>query len=325
MVFIFYSFTVFKVICMDVKNKLNNGKISLSAGLLLLLVCAIWGGNAVSIKFSNQGIPPLLAATIRSVAAGFLVLLWARFKGYGVLFPRGTRRHALMIGLLFGLDFLFLYWSVSFTTASRATVFLYSHPFWVTVGAHFAVQQDRLRAGKVSGLILAFAGLWIVFRIQSPMLPENHWIGDIMSLTAAVFWAATTLYIKRISQSVTLNHYQTLFSQLVFAIPVLLAGSLVFEHDYTIVLTGSVLWAMMYQIAAVAFFSYILWFWMIHNFAVSGLTAFTFLAPLFGVFFGAVILSEPVGMMVWFGLSLVCAGIYLVNRSPKVRALNKQG
>ncbi len=140
-----------------------------------------------------------------------------------------------------------------------------------------------------------------------------------MSLTAAVFWAATTLYIKRISQSVALNHYQTLFSQLIFAIPVLLAGSLLFEHDYAIVLSAPVLWAMAYQIVVVAFFSYTLWFWMIHNFAVSGLTAFTFLAPLFGVVFGAVILSEPVGMKVWFGLALVCTGIYLVNRSPKTR------
>jgi drug/metabolite transporter (DMT)-like permease len=302
---------------MAVQNRLYNGKLTLSAGLLLLLVCAIWGGNAVSIKFSNQGIPPLLAATVRSVAAGFLVLLWAKFKGQGVLFPKGARRHGLIIGLLFGLDFLLLYWSVSFTTASRATIFLYSHPFWVALGAHFFVDQDRLRPGKVAGLILAFAGLWIVFRIKSPMLPENNWIGDVMSLAAAVFWAATTLYIKRISQTVTLNHYQTLFSQLIFAIPVLLAGSLVFEHDYTIVLSANVLWAMAYQIFVVAFFSYTLWFWMIHNFAVSGLTAFTFLAPLFGVIFGAVILSEPVGMMVWFGLALVCTGIYLVNRSPK--------
>lgn len=302
---------------MAVQNRFNNGKLSLSAGLLLLLVCAIWGGNAVSIKFSNQGIPPLLAATIRSVAAGFLVLLWAKFKGQGVLFPKGARRHGVMIGLLFGLDFLFLYWSISFTTASRATIFLYSHPFWVALGAHFIVDQDRLHPGKAAGLILAFAGLWMVFRIRSPLLPENHWIGDVMGLAAAVFWAVTTLYIKRISQTVTLNHYQTLFSQLIFAIPVLLAGSLLFEHDYTLVLSTGVLWAMAYQIVVVAFFSYMLWFWMIHNFAVSGLTAFTFLAPLFGVVFGAAILSEPVGMMVWFGLALVCTGIYLVNRSPK--------
>ncbi|MFN2356793.1 MAG: DMT family transporter [Desulfotignum sp.] len=302
---------------MAVQNRLNNGKISLTAGLLLLLVCAIWGGNAVSIKFSNQGIPPLLAATIRSVAAGFLVLLWAKFKGQQVFFPKGARRHGLMIGLLFGLDFLFLYWSVSFTTASRATIFLYSHPFWVALGAHFILDQDRLRPGKAAGLILAFVGLWMVFRIQSPLLPENNWIGDVMGLAAAVFWAATTLYIKRISQTVTLNHYQTLFSQLIFAVPVLLAGSLLFEHDYILVLSAPVLWAMAYQIIVVAFFSYTLWFWMIHNFAVSGLTTFTFLAPLFGVIFGAVILSEPVGMMVWFGLALVCTGIYLVNRSPK--------
>ncbi len=66
----------------------NNKQISLTAGLLLLLVCAIWGGNAVSIKFSNQGIPPLLAATFRSVAAGFWCWSGRDSKGDRCFFPK---------------------------------------------------------------------------------------------------------------------------------------------------------------------------------------------------------------------------------------------
>ena len=135
-----------------------------------------------------------------------------------------------------------------------------------------------------------------------------------MEILAAIFWAATTLYIKRVNQHMALNHYQTLFAQLVFAIPVLSAGAILFESGQPIIPTGAVLGALSYQIIVVAFFSYMLWFWMIHNFAVSRLAAFTFLAPLFGVIFGAIILGEPVGCLVWSGLALVCFGIFLVNR-----------
>lgn len=298
---------------MGFSNKKSEG-LSLSACLWLLLVCAIWGGNAVSIKFSNQGIPPLMAAAIRSLFSGALVWAFAVWKGQPVLFPAGKRHHAIIIGMLFGLDFLFLYWGILFTTASRATIFLYSHPFWVIIGAHFFLKQDRLNIPKILGKLLAFSGLLIVFQTRYPLLPEHHWIGDLMEILAAIFWAATTLYIKGVSQRMTLNHYQTLFAQLIFSMPILAAGSFYFEQNNTIVLNQIVLAALAYQVFVVAFFSYLFWFWMIHSFTVSKLAAFTFLAPIFGVIFGSVILGEAIGLLILSGLCLVCIGIFLVNR-----------
>ena len=40
----------------------GSGAVPLKASLLLAGLCLLWGGNLVSIKISNQGIPPLLAA-----------------------------------------------------------------------------------------------------------------------------------------------------------------------------------------------------------------------------------------------------------------------
>jgi drug/metabolite transporter (DMT)-like permease len=113
----------------------SGGRLPLSAGLILVLLCFLWGGQSVSIKFSNQGIPPLLAAALRSLVAGVLVWAYARMRGRVVTFPQGQTGHALMIGILFGLEFLFLYWSLVFTLVSRSLIFLYTHPFWVALGA----------------------------------------------------------------------------------------------------------------------------------------------------------------------------------------------
>ena len=74
------------------------------AGLILALLCLLWGGQSVSIKFSNQGVPPLMAATVRSLVAGVLVWGYARATRRRVAFPAGQIRHAMTIGLLFGLD-----------------------------------------------------------------------------------------------------------------------------------------------------------------------------------------------------------------------------
>lgn len=67
----------------------------------------------------------------------------------------------------------------------------------------------------------------------------------------------------------------------------------------------------------VAFFSYLLWFWMIHRFPVIRLAAFTFLAPLFGVLLSGPVLGEATPLLLWVGLPFVAAGIYLANRPGK--------
>jgi drug/metabolite transporter (DMT)-like permease len=294
--------------------------LSLPYGLLQIFICFLWGANLVSIRISNQGIPPMLAAASRSVIAGCLLWVYARLNGLSLSLKRKDIIHGIIIGFLFGTEFLLIYWGLSFTTASRSVIFLYTHPFWVTLGAHFFLKDDRLTPRKIAGLFLAFAGILSVFRSYSEQLPSGYWIGDLMELAAAFFWASTTLYIKNMSQTRDISHYQTLFAQLLYSIPILVAGWVILEKLNGPNLNALVLTAFAYQCLVVAFFSYILWFWMISRFSVSLLTTFTFFAPLFGTLLGAIVLSEPVTPMVWMGMALVGGGIYLVNRLPKTRA-----
>lgn len=286
----------------------------LTAALLLGFLCFLWGANSVTIKISSQGLPPLMTATLRSMIAGALVWAYARRKGHRVSFPPGQTRHAPILGLLFGLEFLFLYWGLSFTPASRSLIFLYTHPFWVALGAHLLLKSDRLTPVKLSGLVLAFCGVAAVLRARSPELPPHYLIGDLMELVAAIFWAANTLYVKHITASMELDHYQTLFAQLTYAIPILVLGSFLFELPAEIHLTWAVSAALLYQSVVVAFASYLVWFWMICRYTVSGLSAFTFMAPLFGVILGGLVLNEAVPPLVWVGLACVAGGVYVVNR-----------
>ncbi len=290
------------------------GRLPVSAGLILVLLCFLWGAQAVSIKFSNQGVPPLMAGALRSLVAGILVWGYARFKGRGVAFPPECNRHAMVIGFLFGLEFLFVYWGLAFTPASRSAIFLYTHPFWVALGAHFFLKGDRLTSAKFLGLALAFGGVAAVFQARSPELPRLYWVGDLMELSAAIFWAATTLYIKRITEKISLDHFQTLFAQLIYSFPVLALGSVLFELPADLDLNRVVLAALVFQSVVVAFASYLVWFWLIHRHTVSHLAAFTFMAPLFAVILGGLVLDEPLTLLVWVGLACVAGGLYVVNR-----------
>jgi drug/metabolite transporter (DMT)-like permease len=295
----------------------TSATVPLTASLILVGLCLIWGGNTVSIKISNQGIPPLLAATGRSAVAATLLWVYARARREGVFLRGGDLRHGAVIGILFGLEFVFLYWGLAFTDVSRGIIFLYTHPFWVALGAHFFLPGDRLTVPKGIGLVLAFAGLVLVFGSRSATLGPQFWIGDLMELIAGISWGVTTLYIKKAVEGREFTHYQTMFAQLFFSIPVLGVAWLIFQRAQPLSLTAPVVGAFAYQCLVVAFFSYILWFWMIHSFPVSRLHAFTFLAPLFGVILSGLILREEIPLLLWVGLVLVGAGIYLVNRPQR--------
>ena len=295
----------------------GSGAVPLTASLILAGLCFLWGGNLVSIKISNQGIPPLLAAVARSGVASLLIWAYARSRREGVFLPRKELKHAAAIGLLFGIEFILLYWGLVFTHASRGIIFFYTQPFWTAIGAHFLLTGERLNSAKVGGLVLAFLGLLSVFWSRSADLGPLYWLGDLMQVGGGLCWAATSIYVKRIISGRDYTHYQTLFSQLFFSIPVLGVAWLVFQRSDPVALTRPVVVAFLYQLVIVAFLSYLAWFWMIHRYSVSRLAAFTFLAPLFGVILSGLILKEPTPLLLWLGLLLVGAGIYLVNRPQR--------
>ncbi|HEM61461.1 MAG TPA: DMT family transporter, partial [Chloroflexi bacterium] len=215
------------------------------------------------------------------------------------------------------LEFVLLYWGLVFTHASRGIIFFYLQPFFTAIGAHFLLRGDRLNAIKVAGLVVAFFGLVAVFGARSVTLGPLYWLGDLMQVGGGLCWALTTLYIKRMAGSTRHTHYQTMFSQLFFSIPVLGLAWLVFQRGDAVVLSAPVVGAFVYQAVVIAFVSYLSWFWMIHHYSVSRLSSFTFLVPLFGVALSGLILRESIPLLLWVGLALVGAGIFLVNRPSK--------
>lgn len=268
----------------------------------------------VSIKISNQGIPPILAAMLRSLVSAFLLWIYAWCNRRSVLLSTEELKHGVAVGGLFGVEFLMLYYGLDLTNASRAIIFLYTQPLWTALGAHFFLTAERLSPTKSLGLLLSFGGLVTVFATRPTTLGPYYWVGDLMEVAAAVLWAATNIYIKRFMLNKTISHYQTLFAQLFFSVPVLAVGWWVFERGRPISLDDVVIGSFLYQSVVIAFASYLLWFWMIHRYQVSRLAAFTFLTPLSGVILSGLLLKEPLTSLLLAGLVLVGSGLYLVNR-----------
>lgn len=280
---------------------------------LQLALCALWGLTQIATKLGNAGISPVWHAGLRSVGATLLLLAWIAWRRLPAWRADGTLGAGLLVGLLFALEFLFLYSGLNHTTAARATLILYSAPLFVALGAHWLVPGERLRPVRVAGLAAAFGGLVLAFSDRLGSTDANGLLGDAACLLAAVGWAGTTLAVKAGPLRRALPE-KTLLYQLGVSAPVLLGASLLLGEAGVFAPTPLVWTMLAWQTVVVAFASYLLWFGLVSRHSATTLHALTFLTPLFGVFFAWLLLDETVTPMLFGALFLVACGIVLVNR-----------
>jgi drug/metabolite transporter (DMT)-like permease len=285
--------------------------LDVKAVCVLTVLCLIWGLNAVAIKFSNAGIAPIFCAGLRSVIATVCLVIWMGFKRLE-LFP-GRLKDGIVVGFLFGIEFGLVYTALLFTTVSSASILLYTTPFLHALGAHFFLSGDRLNPNKWYGLILSFSGIVILLTQHLGPSSIQQFTGDFMALGAAAFWAATTVYIKRRLAKVV-SPYHTLFYQTLFSIPILFLLSFGFQETPIQTINGLILSAVAFQGILVAGVSYLVWFFLVHTYPISRLSAFTFLTPVFATVAGVVLLQEPLTLRLILSLVFVSIGIYVVNR-----------
>ena len=280
---------------------------------ILLSLCAIWGFTQVAIKVGNEGIPPFLQAGLRSAGSGLLVWAYAAARGVPLFGRDGSLGFGLVIATLFAGEFVFLYWGLVYTTASRGILFIYTSPFVVALGAHWFVPGERLRGLRTVGLLCAFAGLMLAF-VDGLRLPtRRELIGDGMELLAAVLWGATTVVIK--ARRRRLGHEKTLFYQLAGSAPLLLLLSWAVGEPARARALPLAVAALAFQIVVVAFASYLAWFWLLTRYPASPLAAFSFWTPISGLLAGWFVLSEPVTPALAGAILLVAAGIYVVSQT----------
>ena len=193
-------------------------------------LCLCWGFNQVAIKFAIHEIPPIIQAALRSFFGALFVGAWALSRGIPLFKRDGTLLAGIVAGALFALEFLLIARGLVWTTATRATLFLYSAPFLVVIGSRWFIPSDHFHASQWLGLLLSFIGIVIAFGLPTPAADPHQLLGDLMLLGAAVAWAATTLVIK----TSALNHAsaeKNLLYQLVVSFPLLAVAVPMFgEH-----------------------------------------------------------------------------------------------
>lgn len=300
---------------MDTRKALDGQAIG-----LMLLLCLVWGLQQVALKATAQEIAPIFQIALRSGVAALLVGLVMVARGERMALA-ATWRAGLIVGLLFGLEFLLVGEGLRHTSASHMVVFLYTAPIFAALGLHWKLPAERLGAVQWVGIALAFGGLAWAFLGRSAggaAAPGNVLWGDGLGLLAGAAWGATTVVV-RCSNLAAAPATQTLLYQLVAAC-VLLLGAAFATGQAHFEPTPRIWASLLFHSVVVSFASFLLWFWMLRKYLASRLGVFSFMTPLFGMALGAWLLQEPIEASFLVGAVPVLAGIVLVSIGGQISA-----
>jgi drug/metabolite transporter (DMT)-like permease len=166
----------------------------------------------------------------------------------------------------------------------------------------------------VVGLVFGFCGVLLLLGDAGHMEQEVL-RGDLFVLAAVMIWGGNAIYTKRIIGS--FQPIQITLYPLAVAAPLFLVTALFFDQEMVRYVDASILGAMAYQTFVTASFGLIGWMMMIKRYGATTLHSFIFIMPISGVFFGVLILGEPLTKNLIGSILLVTVGLIVVNRSPK--------
>lgn len=287
------------------------------------ICCALWGSAFPSIKTGYQlfGIASgdsssqILFAGTRFFLAGILAVLFGSIQNRKILIPKRRTLPKILVLCLFQtiLQYVFFYIGLAHTTAIKGSIINGSGAFFAILMACMFLREEKLSLLKAVGCAFGFAGLVIVNLNGTSLTFSINPVGDSFMLISAISYAASSLLIKIFSKNentILLSGYQFMLGGFVM----ILVGLASHGSFSSISAPGILLLIYMALISSVA---YTLWGILIKYNSVSRISIFGFMTPVMGVLLSALILreTEGLGSSCMIALILVCAGIYLVNRT----------
>jgi len=290
-------------------------RIDTFGAVVLVTFSFLMGINQVMVKLVNAGFSPVFQAGLRSACALVPVVLYALWAGKRLGVRDGSLGPGIVCGLLFSAEFLLLFSAFEFTAVSRGSVLFYTMPVWVAVTAHWLLPGERLTPRRVLGLALAVGGVALALLDKPGDLAADAIIGDLMCIAGSLCWAGIAI-VARTTAFARAEPEMQLTYQLAVSAPVLILVAPLFG-DVIRDVTPLIIGLFSFQVLAVVAFGMLTWFWVLRHYPASDMTSFSFLAPLFGVLGGGLILGETITASIIGALAMVGAGIALISWRPK--------
>ena len=279
---------------------------------LALLVSLFWGGNTVALKLGLLDAPPLRLAWLRFLIGGVVIALWAWATGRRAGFRIASHewRPLMALGVIFTAQIGTMNVGTALTNAAHGSVLLNLYAVHTVVLSHFMIPGDRLSLRRLAGVLIAYAGIVVLFAGDASRGSASL-LGDAILFLSALVLAERIVYLARAVQR--LDPVKLLLSQAAIGTAIFIAMSWVLEPEPTR-WTPRLAGALAYQGVLVAGFCFVVNLWLLKRYRPSSLAAFFLTQPIFGVVAAALVAGDPLTPALLVACAGVVVGIALTTR-----------
>ena len=274
--------------------------------ILLLVLASIWGASYLFIEIGLEDLSPALVVFIRTALAGLVLLPLALRRGA----LTGLRALAGPLVVLAAMQvagpFLLISVGQEEITSSLAGILVASAPIFTALLAIWVDHEERSSGSRLGGVMVGIVG--VAFLLGVDVGGDGAaLVGALFVVVASVGYALGGFYLKRrFSEAQPIGVVtMTMLSSAALSLP--WAATTV--PDATIA-AGSV--AAMAALGVLGTgLAFVIFYTLIADIGPARASLVAYVAPLFAVFYGVVLLDEPVGLGTFAGLALIIGGSWL--------------
>jgi drug/metabolite transporter (DMT)-like permease len=279
--------------------------------LILLVLGLIWGASFLFIKVAVVTIPPFTVAFGRTALAALILYVVLRYRGLKL----GSWGHLwgafLVLGLFNGaIPYTLITWAEIHIDSGLAAILNALMPLFTVLLAHFFTRDEKLNWMKVIGIFLGFLGILALIGPAVLKGLGTHVIGQLAVVGAALCYAMAAIYGRRLKEIPPLV---SATGQLIGAALLTLPLSFIIDKPWQLSVTLLSLGALACLSLLGTALAYILYYYLLARIGATNVSLVTYLLPITGVFWGALLLGERLHWSAFLALVLILAGIAGVN------------
>lgn len=285
---------------------------------MLVLLAAIWGASYLFMKVAVEDIEPAPMMAIRALVAGLLLFLYlAATMGSrrAALELRRNWRPALVLGALnAAIPFWLVAWGVKHIDSSVAGIAQATVPIFTFLLASRFLPHEHVGTGRIVGVAISFLGVAVLAGLD----PGGGWwsvVGTLAVVLSSLTYATAGIFGQLRVRTVP---GPVLATGSMLAAGLILVPASLFQLPSHAPDAEAVASLLALTVVGTAF-AQLLLFRMLRLFGSRRLSLVTFLIPGFAVFYGAVLLDEPVTVAALAGLVLILGGVALASGQQLVQ------
>jgi drug/metabolite transporter (DMT)-like permease len=286
------------------------------AYLALAFVSLAWGTTYLAIQIGVQHYPAFLFAGIRQVIAGGLLL--------AIAFLNGKPRHLSLQYVLRQIFIGFLMitvgngvvtWAEIIVPSGLAALICSMMPIFAALIGLAADRRERLSPMMITGMLLGFTGVGLIFRHNLADLARPGYLTGILGLLLATFgWALGSVMSKK--QGPAANPLLNAGLQLGGGgICLLMISPAADTYTHIDWLNTNGLLSLVYLIIFGSVLAYTAYMYCLRELPVGIATVYAYINPLVAVLLGYWIMQEPLSWWSVMAFVAILSGVYLVNRA----------